>query len=308
MKVGITYDLKHQYIGSPEALAELDSIETVEAINTSLQTLGHDTIYLGCAKELIERLATGWRCDLVFNIAEGVYGSARESQVPAILDVYSIPYTGSDPATLAVCLNKWMAKTVVNAGGGGMTNSYLTDKPVFEVPFPFPVFVKPNSEGTGKGISSKSVVRDPRDLLEITTSLLQKYKELIIESYLPGREYTVGIVGGRVLGTMEIIVDTGIYSYDAKVDWHNRVKYAFVTTPVVESLALSAWDRLGCKDAGRVDIRCDTHGTPYFIEVNPLPGLHPIDSDLPMIADNFGVSYTELIGLIVKSARERWLL
>ena len=206
MKIGICYDLKEHYIGEPETLAELDSIETVDAIYNALHDLGHVVERIGNAKHLIDRLAVGNRWELVFNISEGVFGTARESQVPAILDVYHIPYTFSDPATLAVCLNKWMAKTIVNAGGGGVTASYLTDQPLFEVPFPFPLFVKPNNEGTSKGVSSKSVVRDPRDLLEITTSLLGRYKELLIEPFLPGREYTVGIVAGRVFGTMEIIV------------------------------------------------------------------------------------------------------
>jgi D-alanine-D-alanine ligase len=325
MLIGLTYDLRQDYLdqGYTELeTAEFDSIETIEAIEQALCELGHIPVRIGNARQLTERLVKGERWDLVFNIAEGLHGMGREAQVPAILDLYRIPYTFSDPLVMSLTLHKALTKRVIRDAGLATGQFFLAAAPadIARVPFDPPYFVKPVAQGTGMGITTDSVIRDRQDLPGICRSLMDQFDQpVLIEQFLCGREFTTGLVGtgacAKVMGTMEIIVlaDQGkdIYSFENKEGWKGRVEYLPLSgdmDPVirdVEALALAAWQVLECRDAGRIDIRCDANGTPCFIEVNPLAGLRPHYSDLPMVCEFFGTSYVRLIDMILTSATER---
>ncbi len=325
MNIGITYDLRSDYLAagySEEETAEFDQQGTIDAIDAALVQLGHTTDRIGSAQQLVKRLARGDRWELVFNICEGLHGIGRESQVPAILDVYDIPYTFADPAVLVVCLDKALTKTAVRAARLPTPDWHVVrDIPdVGSVHLPFPLLAKPVAEGTGKGIDAASKVVDRRSLHEVCERLLARHRQpVLVERYLPGREFTVGIVGtgqdAEVVGTMEITLlaeaEPGVYSYVNKEQCDQLVEYAYPPrgsdpkATEAEEIALAAWRALGCRDAGRVDLRCDEDGRAKFIEVNPLAGLHPTHSDLPMIWTAGGRQYVALIDRVIRSAAER---
>jgi D-alanine-D-alanine ligase len=325
MKIGLTYDLRSQYLAegySEEETAEFDQPATIEGIENALLELGYRTDRIGNAKQLIGRLAQGDRWDLVFNIAEGMHGIAREAQVPAILDVYDIPYTFSDPLVLSLALDKNLTKIVVRQAGIATPDFALVTQPeeVTSVDLPFPLFAKPVAEGTSKGITAASKITDRESLRQVCVDLLEQFHQpVLVETFLAGREFTVGVTGtghlAKTIGTMEIHLlsgaDAEVYSYANKENYEKLVRYALVhrsDDPLVErveALVLASWRALGCRDGGRVDVRCDAEGQPHFLEVNPLPGLHPQRSDLPILCRFAGISYTELIDRIVCSARRR---
>ncbi len=325
MTIGLTYDLRSEYLAegfSEEETAEFDRDDTVTAIESTIQSLGHHTERIGHSRQLAAALVAGRRWDLVFNIAEGMHGIGREAQVPALLDMYRIPYTFSDPLVMSLSLHKGMTKRVIRDAGVPTTDFSVVETPAEarSVTFAPPYFVKPVAEGTGKGVTPESIVHQKTDLEAACRRLIDTFRQpVIIEPYLPGREFTTGIVGtgtkARVLGTIEVhLLDTaeqGVYSYVNKEECESRVLYALRRAdddPVVaeaEEVALAAWRALGCRDAGRLDLRCDTSGHPLFIEVNPLAGIHPEHSDLPIICNHLGIPYRELIGWIIESAAVR---
>src|SRR5215469_6126732 len=214
MLIGLTYDLRAEYLAagySEEETAEFDGIATIDAIDAALTKCGHQTDRIGNGRQLVERLAAGDRWDLVFNIAEGLHGFAREAQVPAILDLYEIPYTFSDPLVLALCLHKGLTKVAVARAGVPTTPFALVEKieDVDTVDLPFPLFAKPVAEGTGKGIDAESKIMDRDGLRRVCDQLLGRCRQsVIVETFLAGREFTVGILGtgdkARVIGSMEI--------------------------------------------------------------------------------------------------------
>lgn len=323
MTVGLVYDLRDDYLAqgfSAEQAAEFDSAVTISAIEGTLQSLGYVTERIGNGMALARQLACGRRWDLVFSIAEGLYGRSREAQVPCLLEMYGIPYTFSDPLVCALTLDKAMTKRVVTSAGlytprFGVVAS-LAD--VETLNLEYPLFAKPLAEGTSKGVDQNSRVESPSALKRVCTKLLERFAEpVLVEEYLPGRESTTAILGtgrgARVLGTMEFSIRPGApardYSYEVKETCEQCVDY-FPMPPgelreQVETLALEAYRLLECRDAGRVDIRLDARGCPAFIEINPLPGLHPTHSDLPMIAAQEGMAYQDLINCIVQSALAR---
>jgi D-alanine-D-alanine ligase len=323
VRIGFTYDLKddHLALGVPEhEVAEFDSPKTIDAIAGALTELGHEVERVGHVRALAARLVAGWRCDLVFNIAEGVAGFGRESQVPALLEAYGIPYTFSDPLVCALTLHKGMAKHV--ARGCGVPTPKFELVTVAEeaaaVTLPLPLFAKPVAEGSSKGVTAKSLVRSKAALVEVCTELLERYRQpVIVEEYLSGREFTVGVLGtgrsARALGTLEVVLlegaDAGVYSYRNKTEWESIVRYRLLEPgslrTEVEQVALATWRCLGCRDAGRVDVRLDGEGRAQMLEVNPLAGLAPGYSDLPNMAEMAGMSYTALIGAIVECASAR---
>ena len=324
MNIGLTYDLRDDYLAmgfGQEETAEFDRVSTIEALEGALQRLGHRTDRIGHVKALAARLVAGDRWDLVFNIAEGMYGIGREAQVPALLDAYAIPYTFSDPLVLALTLHKGMTKRVLRDGGlpTPLFAEVHTPADIDGVCLPFPLFCKPLAEGTGKGVDTKSLVHTPAELRATCERLLATFRQpVLVETYLPGREMTTGIVGtgaaARIVGTMEVILgekaDAGAYTYTNKELFEDRVEYRIVTAsdPVVrmaEDVSLAAWRLLGCRDGGRLDLRCDAAGNPQLMELNPLAGLHPEHSDLPIICNMIGLPYDELIRAIVDSASER---
>jgi len=325
MRIGLTYDLRAEYLAagySEEQTAEFDRPDTIDALEAAVAELGHQSDRIGNACQLIRRLACGDRWDLVLNIAEGLYGAGREAQVPAILDVYQIPYTFSDPLVMAVCLHKGLTKMAARSAGVPTPDFAVVESTadVARVDLPFPLFAKPVAEGTGKGIDPASKVSDRRRLQTVCEELLTRFDQgVLVERYLPGREFTVGLCGtgaeAEVLGTLEIVLlpeaEAHAYSYVNKERCEELVEYRPVDAagdPEVrqaEAVALAAWRALGCRDAGRVDLRSDEAGRPQFMEVNPLAGLHPEHSDLPMVCTARGIPYVELIGRIIRSASRR---
>lgn len=322
IRVGLTFDLQEDYLAkdySPEETAELDSPETIEALERTLRGLGFDPVRIGGIESLVGKLAAGERWDMVFNISEGMHGLGREAQIPAILDAYRIPYTFSDPLVLGITLHKGISKHILK-NMGIATPDFIVVNTLSDLDshsLPFPLFVKPAAEGTGKGISSRSLVHGETELREICGDLLAEYKQpVLVETFLPGREFTVGILGtgsrARALKPMEVVFRREapgvVYSYETKKNYKELVEYSLITGELgkaCEDLALAAWRVLGCRDGGRVDLRLDTEGRPSFIEVNPLAGLHPADSDLPILCRLSGISYEALIKEIMNSALER---
>ena len=325
MKIGLTYDLRSEYLAegySEIETAEFDREETIESLEECLKGLGHQTERIGNVRRLIERLAGGIRWDMVFNIAEGLRGIGREAQVPAILDIYDIPYTFSDPLIMSLTIHKGMTKRVIRDAGIPTPDFFLFDGILEErdITFPPPFFIKPVAEGTGKGVSPDSIIRRVEDLHPLCEKMLSDYNQpVLVERYLYGREFTVGIIGtgsdSTVVGTMEVQIlpgaEQGVYSYINKENCEELVRYIIKKgpkEPVVkrsEDVALRAWRVLGCRDGGRIDIRCDEYENPYFLEVNPLAGLHPDHSDLPIIAKGVGMGYQALIERILESAFKR---
>jgi len=328
MQIGLVYDLRGEYLTqgySAEDVAEFDAEDTVAALGAALRAGGHAVDRVGRGRTLARRLADGDRWDLVFTIAEGLDGRSREAQVPALLEMYGVPYTFSDPLVCAVTLDKAVAKRLVSSHGI-LTPRFclvrsaaeLTGAALDELHLDYPLFVKPVAEGTGKGIDGQSRVDSPAALRSAVLRVIERlHQPALVEEYLPGREFTTGILGtgaaARVLGTMDIGIladaPAADYSFDVKERCESCVSY----TPLepgplrrtVETLALDSYRALDCRDAGRVDIRLDRHGQPAFLELNPLPGLHPAHSDLPMIAAQEGLPYHDLIGAIVDSAARR---
>jgi D-alanine-D-alanine ligase len=322
MIIGLTYDLRSDYRKegySEEETAEFDRESTVEAIELALQDLGYQTDRIGHVRHLVTRLAGGDRWDMVFNICEGMHGIGREAQVPALLDVFQIPYTFSDPLVLSLTLHKGMTKRVVRDYGLPTPNFIIIEdmQDCAAVDLSYPLFVKPNAEGTGKGINAMSKVNNHQELSNVCSDLLSRYPSgLLVEEFLPGREFTVGILGtgpeGYSVGIMEILYkqeDTkNIYSYQTKSDYLKAVEYKIPEQDIAEKctdLALKTWKVLGCRDGGRVDIRVDRFGTPSFIEVNPLAGLDKVHSDLPILAYMHGYDFNRIIAEIMLSARKR---
>jgi D-alanine-D-alanine ligase len=322
MKIGLTYDLRNDYLAmgfSPEETAEFDRSDTVDSIERALNELGYATDRIGNIYQLTRRLNQGAGWDLVFNIAEGLSGIAREAQIPALLDAYMIPYTFSDTLVLALTMHKGVTKHLVRAYGVPTPDFAVVEceTDIAKVRLPGILFAKPVAEGTGKGISPKSKISTPDQLYPVCCALLRDYAQpVIIETFLPGREFTVGIVGtgddARTVGVMEIIskesAERDAYSYFNKEFCEEHIIYALADDALARQaleVALDAWKALGCRDGGRVDLRADARGAVQFLEVNPLAGLHPHHSDLPILCGKVGITYTELIGSIVESALKR---
>ncbi len=322
-RIGLVYDLRSEYLAAgygEEAVAEFDSDATIEALAATIQRLGHSVERIGNVRSLCAALVRGERWDLVFTIAEGLNGRCREAQVPALLEAYGIPYTFSDPLVCALTLDKAMAKVLLKAAGLPTPEFFVVRQPsdLRERVWDFPVFVKPNAEGTGKGIDDGSLVHSEAELAERCREHLPRFTAgLLVEEFLPGREFTVGILGTGLkafpIGTMEICLkpaaNTTIYSYEVKEKCESLVSYKRLgkgrLKQSIEALAVAAYRVLECRDTGRVDIRLDRTGKPSFLEINPLPGLHPSHSDLPMIATREGMPYEALIRQILDSAFER---
>jgi D-alanine-D-alanine ligase len=319
MKIGLTYDLRSWYTDrgySMEDTAEFDKQETVDALDEALVKMGHETEQVGNAFQVIEALASGKKWDLVFNIAEGLYGDGRESVIPAVLDQYKIPYVFSGPVIMGISLNKHLTKLVVRSAGvpvsPGMLISTIMD--IENCDLEYPLFVKPVSEGTGKGITSKSLVHSQDELRKMAEWILTRFNQpALVEEYLPGREFTVGIVGSGneaiVIGGMEVIcADNLPYSVEVKENYQQYCKYKTLDKDIEEEckqVALNSWKALGAVDAGRVDLKADKNGKICFIEANPLAGLNPVHSDLPILARMYGIDYQKLMEMIMKSARKR---
>jgi D-alanine-D-alanine ligase len=322
VRIGLVYDLRDDYreLGfAEEELAEFDFVGTIDAIDGALRSLGHDTERVGNVRALARRLADGARWDLVFNTAEGVRGFGREAQVPALLEAFELAYTFSDPLASALTLHKGMAKRVLRDAGVPTAPFHVVgdEAELAAVALPFPLFVKPVAEGTAKGIDAGSRVTEPGALAARCRLIWAKYAQpALVEPFLPGREFTVGVLGAgaaaRAIGTLELKLrasaEPGVYSYLNKELSEERVDLPLADAEAaaqVEPVALAAWRALGGRDAGRIDLRLDAAGEPMVLELNPLPGLHPTHSDLPILWSALGRRYEALIEAIVASAAAR---
>ena len=322
MRIGVTYDLRADYLAmgmSEEDSAEFDAEVTISAIVNALAGLGHEPVRIGNVRALTQRLAAGERWDAVFNICEGLSGYGREAQVPGLLDAYGIPHVFSDALTLAVSLDKSWTKRIVGSADVPTAAFAMIERvaDIAKIDLPFPLFVKPVAEGSGKGVDPRSKVNTPAELKSVATELLARFRQpVLVEAYLPGREFTVGIVGtgdeARAIGVMEIVPKenalTTDYGFVNKERCDEFVRYRMADDAEAQAaanVALNAWRTLRCRDGGRIDIRSDGKSQPHFIEVNPLAGLNPEHSDLCFIARFKGLAYQELIGLIMSSFLRR---
>ncbi|AKF11500.1 D-alanine--D-alanine ligase family protein [Sandaracinus amylolyticus] len=331
--IGIAYDLKADFervarrtLGDVEmpddAFEEYDSDATVAAIEEALGANGYRTRRLGSGRSFLAR-AMQEPGDLVFNIAEGYGTRSREAHVPSALEMLGVPYTHSDPLTLALTLDKAMAKRVVASAGVPTPRFVVVEnvEQLHDVPLAFPLIAKPLFEGSSMGVRKHSRVVDLYDLRELCGQLLADYREpVLVEEFCSGPEFTVGILGtgasAQVIGAMEIVprncaVEEFVYSLEVKRNYLEEVEYHVPPrrpdelVRAVEDVALAAYRALACRDVGRVDVRLGDDGEPKFLEVNPLPGLNPVTGDLVILARANGLGYADLIGRIVEGARER---
>jgi D-alanine-D-alanine ligase len=336
MKIGIAFDLKPKTApaGAPDDWAEeFDSPTTIKAIAEVIRSMGHTPVELGDGAELLRKLLDA-PPDLVFNLAEGTGVSRnREARVPAVCEMLSIPHTGSDVLTLALCLDKDMCRRVVQDAEVRIPDGLLItfedaeyDGDYSEFPgmvtesgLKVPLIAKPVCEGSSKGIRSKCLIERLEDVGPTVLSLWKDYQQgVLLEEFIGGEEVTVGILGNdppQVLGSRQVIPlrDAGrfVYSIDLKRDWENQITYA--TPPnlppaqirAVEEAALTAYEVLGIKDIARIDFRFKD-GVPYFLEANPLPGLAPDWSDLVLLANDVGSSHAELVRAVITGAMKRY--
>jgi D-alanine-D-alanine ligase len=322
MRIALVYDLRDDYraLGfSEEEVAEFDSMETIDQLAGALEELGCEAVRVGRGQALAERLVAGERYDVVFSIAEGVKGRAREAQVPALCELFDQPYLFSDPLTLAACLDKAVAKRLVR-DAGVPTPPFAVAESGHELAgwTDFPAFVKPIAEGTGKGCEAGSLVHGHAELDAAVQRIVARYKQpALAERYLPGREFTVGIAGNgkdaRVLGVCEILLkpnaEANVYSLRNKELCEELVTYAPASdgeARLAAARALAAYRALECRDAARIDFRSDAEGEPYFLEANPLAGLNPWHSDLPILAAQNSISFVALIGMILDAGLARY--
>jgi len=323
--VGITYNLKKDATGPIDVEAEYDSFDTVHAISKALQAYGLNVELFNANSNIVDQL-TKTRPDIVFNIAEGRGGRGREAQVPALLNYFDIPYTGSDETTLCIALDKTLTKTLLATIGikTPAFQLFKTGKETLNPDIRFPAIVKLNAEGSSKGIRGVTVAEDKGSLYDIINQRIAEYHQpVLVEEFIVGREFTVGIVGNssdlHVFRPMEIIINGNgvnshynIYSYDVKTNFQKYVQYscpANISSELEDTIRVTAmeiYNILECRDFSRIDFILADDGTLYFIEINPLPGLAAGYSDLPMLAQFNGVSYNDLVLMILNSGLERY--
>jgi D-alanine-D-alanine ligase len=328
MRIGLSYDLKEtiapQQTSCDDAFEEYDSPETVRLIASSLEGEGHTVVMLGGGREFLDKILHE-KVDFVFNIAEG-RGThrSREAQVPSILEMLDMPYSGSDPQCLAICLDKPLTKKLVASAGVNtpkwrVINDRQDLRHIDSRDFSFPAIVKPAYEGSSKGIHLTSVVEDAKQAIEAIESLLEKYRQpAMLEEVIMGDEVTVGIIGNaptRVLGIMRILPKQKnryfLYTLEVKRNYLELVDYecpAGLEEKVLQHIqrfSLRAFEALGCRDFARLDFRISAAGVPYFLEINPLPGLGT-HSDLVIMAKKMGLSHRQLVSAVLNAALERY--
>lgn len=321
--IALVYDSKEEYLAAGHSLLEVmefDDEGVIGGIEQALGRLGHRVERIGRGRNLARRLGLGERWDLVLSIAEGLSGRGREAQVPALCEMFDQAYAFSDPVTCGVTLDKAWAKRLVRDAGLPTPEFAVVRTPgeAAGLPMTPPLFVKPVAEGSSKGITGRSIVEAGDDLVARCTALLTDFPDgLLVERFLPGREVTVGVLGNgpdaHALAVMEVgwtdRSEVAAYTALNKDEYLDRVHYRLVEGEPLAleaaALAVAVYRALDCRDVARVDLRADADGRLAFLEVNPLPGLHPVRSDLPIMARLAGVAYDDLIGHIVGAAAGR---
>ncbi len=321
--IGLVFDLREDYLAdgySEEDTAEFDTEESIAAMVSALERLGHRVERIGNARSLVAKLVSGASWDIVLPMVEGLVGRNREAHVPALLELFNQPYALSDVLTMAISLDKDVAKRLVREAGiptaefmvmGEVTGSG-------EEWGHYPAFLKPAWEGTSKGCEIESKVENARGLIEVAASLRNRFQQpVIVEPYLDGVELTVGIIGNgssaRVLGVAQICMgeraDPDIFTRRNKENQDALCSFEVADKSRAEQvakLALGAYRALGCRDCCRIDFRYDSEGQPQFLEANPIPGFHPTNSDLPVLARLHGVPYDDLLDQVIRAAASRY--
>lgn len=314
---------------SVDTYAEWDTWDTINAVKGAIECYHNVTMIEADHNAYARFQETG--PDIVFNIAEGFNGVSREAQIPAILDMLGIPYTGSDPLTLAICLDKARTKEILTYYKIPNARFLIADNPadVANHDFKFPVIVKPVSEGSGKGIFSTSFVENKKDLVREVERITFEYRQsALIEEFLPGREFTAAVLGNGSEAEVLPIVEINykdfpddfipIYSYEAKwildtkenpLDvFHCPANISAELEEAIKYNVLRTYNTLRCRDWSRIDIRLDDHGVPNIIEVNPLPGILPNpeeNSCYPKAARTAGINYNDMINKVLFAAAKR---
>ena len=347
MKVALTFNVKpesetflqelspvqkntqHQPEKAVDTYAEWDTWETINSIKNALAL--YNDVELVEANEFAFENFKEIRPDIVFNFAEGLKGISREAQIPAMLDMLGIPYTGSDPLTLATCLDKARTKEILTYHGVPNPKFILADAidKISNHNLKFPLIVKPYSEGSGKGIFSTSYVKDNGELEREVYRVLSEYDQpALIEEFLPGREFTVAVMGNddeaEVLPIVELNYNDfpddfiPIYSFEAKwiLDTRENPLDVF-TCPAnvskelelqIKNTVLKAYKTMRCKDWSRIDVRLDANNIPNIIEINPIPGILPDPEDnscFPKAARTVGLSYDDMVNKVLYVAAKR---
>ncbi len=313
MKIGFSYNLKDPATKNCDLHAEYETPETVEVIAHVLSKHG-EVVMLPCESGLVSALLRE-KPDIVFNIAEGWGSRDRESFVPTLCAMLGIPYTGSDAVALGVTMDKALSKRILRDAGIRTADFRLyTSIPEEAPPFGFPVFAKPNCDGSSRGISRDSLVPNLESLQKQVAAIIQNYNQpVLVEPYLDGRDFCVALLGNNppdVLNTCEIILghEEGIpfFSYEYKrrdvdiLDMSPAIDRK--TLRDMEEFSLRAWNILGCRDYCRIDFRTDSRGIPYLLEVNALPGLSPISGIFVRQALTSGILFDDLIEIILARA------
>jgi D-alanine-D-alanine ligase len=279
-------------------------------------------IKLGGDIGLIDRIRKA-SVDIVFNIAEGLQGRNREAHIPALLEFLNVPYTGSDPLTLSLTLDKAMAKRILVSQNIPTPRFKKIERmeDLDGLDLRYPLFAKLCYEGSSKGVRLDSKILNPQSLEKKTKELLNMYgSPVLVEEFVKGPEFTVGILGNEnpfVLGVMQIEItgklpEESIYSLEIKREWEEKVRYHCPPSidqnllKKIEEVALRSYRALECRDVSRVDIRVGEDKTPYFLEINPLPGLSPVYGDLVIMARGMGWDYARLVKTIFHQALKRY--
>jgi D-alanine-D-alanine ligase len=329
MKVALTYNLKKEDNTKPEDYAsEFDSEETIGAIASALRSRGHNVECVEASQPNLLEAFKKSRADMVFNIAEGEKGKYRESEIPALLDFLGIPYTGSGTLSLAVALNKALTKKILKADNipTPAFQLFTTGKEVLDPQLKFPLIVKPNFEGSAKGINRSNVVENQKDLYLKARELINGYQqEALVEEFIEGKELTVGILENgtcNVLPILEIDFESAKKSGEFFYSWrmkefqgddkqgltptfHCPARLDSQTEKLVKDVAVKTHRAVGCYGISRTDIRLSKDNIPYVLEINPLPGLNPKESNFPIMAYAAGMKYDDIIEAILTSAYQR---
>jgi D-alanine-D-alanine ligase len=323
--IGLTYNLRKGVNNAVEdEEAELDDWQTVEDIKKAIESLGCNVILLEATGDIIYEIPK-YKIDIVFNFAEGLKGRGREAQIPALLNLLKIPFTGSDETTLGVALDKALAKKIVSYSGIKTPKFQLFFSPneKLKKTLKFPLIVKPNAEGSSKGISDTAIAENEKELKELIERNIKNYNQsALVEEFIKGREFTIGLIGNRdsleILPIMEIIFKNtptkyNFYSYKVKKESSKFIKYVCPAKLLpqeerkIKRFGQRIFNALQCQDVARIDLRLsEEDNEPYFLEINPLPGLVKGYSDLPLIAESIGISYEELIKKILNAALKRY--
>ncbi len=339
MHIAFTFNVRHTkpgYEKEAQSEAEFDEPKTITAIHQAIVDNGYEVTDIEADEDAYDKLkALREKIDLVFNIAEGLRGELREAQVPAILEMLGIPYTHSGALADAISLDKTLTKQVWQFYGLP-TPRFVTigakEKPYVEG-LDFPVLVKPNSEGSSKGIFNDNLVEHPKDLIERIRKIQKEYGNgVLVEEFLPGREFTVTVMGNEGIGKGIYILpiveqNYDIFpknlqkfaSYEAKWFFEDTLKHAHEAyicpakltaglQKTIEQLCIKAYQVLHCRDVARIDLRLDGKGKPHLLEINTLPGMMPgtdVVSYFPVAARAAGIDFTQMVGRVITHARER---